>query len=411
MANVFQPVTQSLFGPIGSYDVREALRDAANREFFANLRAGRASPLAPPLVPIAPIPENVQRFTRKKRPDDYWTDSDLIVDPPITETDPVTQDTFGKGGFAGWGWQPGVGSPRFSPDYKGAEDLYRNAYLGTPTTSDIITKLDNEFKDAKEGMGLTYSGDAGPFTNLQLSRSGMGFGSGGPVINVDQLPDPMALITDEVDKKETETENVQPPNQSPPVNQRGFFSTLGGMLPSMGDIGGALSRFGKTTPVGTAFTLSQDPDVPLDAKIAAGATAIAPTILGGMATPVTILGSILNSMGWYTDPNEVIPGTLSVSKAGTLSGDSNQPGGGFYQTGAKSNFNFFNELAQIRPDERIDYKGKDVSAQEARNLSGFDHVFGDEFVSDLGDEFDPSDFAGEDDDWGGWDWSDDDWTL
>ena len=48
MANVFQPVTQSLFGPIGSYNVREALRDAANREFFANLRAGRASPVASP---------------------------------------------------------------------------------------------------------------------------------------------------------------------------------------------------------------------------------------------------------------------------------------------------------------------------------------------------------------------------
>ena len=65
MANVFQPVTQSLFGPIGSYNVREALRDAANREFFANLRAGRASPVASPLVPTAPIPENVQRLTRK----------------------------------------------------------------------------------------------------------------------------------------------------------------------------------------------------------------------------------------------------------------------------------------------------------------------------------------------------------
>lgn len=320
MANGFQPVTQSLFGPIGSYNVREALRDAANREFFANLRAGRASPVAPPLVPIAPIPENVQRFTRKKRPDDYWTDSDLIVDPPITETDPVTQDTFVKGGFEGWG--------------ESGDNI---------TDDGVISRVETtlkDIKDADEGMGLTYSGGTGPFTNLQLSRSGMGFGSGGPVINVDQLPDPMALITDEVDKKETE--NVQPPNQSPPVNQRGFFSTLGGMLPSMGNIGGALSRFGKTTPVGTAFTLSQDPDVPLGAKIAAGATAIAPTILGGMATPVSLLGGILNSMGWYTNPNEV---TSNVTLGrGNLGWDSDvHPGGGGYQTGTPNIVNMLND--------------------------------------------------------------------
>ena len=370
MANVFQPVTQSLFGPIGSYNVREALRDAANREFFANLRAGRASPVASPLVPTAPIPENVQRFTRKKRPDDYWTDSDLIVDPPITETDPVTQDTFNKGGFEGWG--------------ESGDNI---------TDDGVISRVETtlkDIKDADEGMGLTYSGGAGPFTDLQLSRSGFGFGSGGyqdrsastiPVINVAQLPNPKALtkysyfpigfsqsdyekdfppVDSEVDKKETE--NVQPP---PPVNQRGFFSTLGGMLPSMGDIGGALSRFGKTTPVGTAFTLSQDPDVPLGAKIAAGATAIAPTILGGMATPVSMLGSILNSMGWYTNPNEV---TSNVTLGrGNLGWDSDvHPGGGGYQTGTSNIVNMLNDPGMA--GKNVDTWFGDIEANELGNM-------------------------------------------
>lgn len=140
-------------------------------------------------------------------------------------------------------------------------------------------------------------------------------------------------------------------------------------------------------PASAAMKVAKDESLSPGQRIGAGATAGAMAlgnILGGPAAGIIgLLGGIFNSMGAYQDPDEVT-GNISMSKGGTLSGDTdpNTTGGSFYQSGSLNNFNFFDDLASTQPNAVVNYKGLVTNAAGARNLSGLEHYYGSEITED-----------------------------
>ena len=147
-------------------------------------------------------------------------------------------------------------------------------------------------------------------------------------------------------------------------------------------------------PASAAMKVAKDESLSPGERIGAGATAGAMTLahmLGGPAAGIVgLLGGLFNSLGYHQDTNEVT-GNISMSKGGTLSGDtkgnfydgSYEPTGGrFEQSGSLNNFNFFDALAATNPTMGVDYKGLDTNAAGARNLSGLEHYYGSEMTED-----------------------------
>ena len=105
-------------------------------------------------------------------------------------------------------------------------------------------------------------------------------------------------------------------------------------------------------PAQVGFNYATNPGVPPSAQVGAGllgAAGLASTI--GLTSPIGFLGGLLNSLGAYQDPADVT-GNLSVNQ-GVLSGTTNQPGGSFYQSGSKNNYNYFNDAAINNPNQSI----------------------------------------------------------
>ena len=112
----------------------------------------------------------------------------------------------------------------------------------------------------------------------------------------------------------------------------------------MADLNSGLSSISDVAsiegPAQVGFNYATNPGVPPSAQVGAGLLSGA-GVLSSLALPATspigFLGGLLNSLGAYQDPADVT-GNLSVNQ-GVLSGTTNQPGGSFYQSGSKNNYN------------------------------------------------------------------------
>jgi len=168
-------------------------------------------------------------------------------------------------------------------------------------------------------------------------------------------------------------------------------------------------------PVGTAYKMATHPDLPSSAIPGALAVGAVPTMMGGMAGPIGLLGGFLNSQGWYQDPSQVT-GNLQLSSGGLLSGDTNQPGGGFYQTGALNNANFMQDAAINNPDMMINVQTptgvdrKSVNehivdtAWQDFSWPGINTYTGEAVGTDTSSSATSDEFAWDDSDTTDWDW-------
>lgn len=148
------------------------------------------------------------------------------------------------------------------------------------------------------------------------------------------------------------------------------------------------------SPANAALKVAEDESLTdgqrAGAAVTSGAMGVASALGGPAAGLVGLLGGIFNSLGYHQDTDEVT-GNISLSKGGTLSGDtkgifydgSYEPGGSsFYQTGSLNNYNFFDALASTQPDQVASYKGFETTSAGARNLAGLDHYFGGDYTAD-----------------------------
>jgi len=113
-------------------------------------------------------------------------------------------------------------------------------------------------------------------------------------------------------------------------------------------------------PAQVGFGYATNPGVPPSARVAAGllsGAGVLSSLALPAATPIGLLGGLLNYFGGYQDPANVT-GNLAVNQ-GVLSGTTNQAWGdsSFYQTGAKNNYNYFNDAAQNNPNQTITTDG------------------------------------------------------
>jgi len=106
------------------------------------------------------------------------------------------------------------------------------------------------------------------------------------------------------------------------------------------------------SPIGTGIRVSTDPDLPTSTRAVGAALPVLTSMMPGIGgTVVGGIGSIANAMGYHQDLNA--PGTygLGITSAGNLTGTSQDPGGGFVQSG---DLNVGNALRDMQSNQYID---------------------------------------------------------
>ncbi len=119
------------------------------------------------------------------------------------------------------------------------------------------------------------------------------------------------------------------------------------------------------SPIGTGIRVSTDPDLPTSTRAVGAALPVLTSMMPGIGgTVVGGIGSIANAMGYHQDLNA--PGTygLGITSAGNLTGTSQDPGGGFVQSG---DLNVGNALRDMQSNQYIDTP---FGAQRAQTVAG-----------------------------------------
>lgn len=190
--------------------------------------------------------------------------------------------------------------------------------------------------------------------------------------------------TDEVLDFNVKSKLIYPDRTPNPEVNTDIFNLGKGLLGG-GNVGDMITGAIVGNPASAAMKVANDESLSPGQRIGAGATAGTMALVNMLGGPtagiIGLLGGIFNSMGAYQDPDEVT-GNISMSRGGTLSGDTSGPGGGFYQTGSLNNFNFFDDLASTQPNATVNYKGLETNAAGARNLSGLEEYYGEQSTED-----------------------------
>lgn len=167
-----------------------------------------------------------------------------------------------------------------------------------------------------------------------------------------------------VDVDYTVLDDLEKQNQNPVTTEKTFVDINSSVSPAMlnTDENGEGSFFDRTlgaigdaaggSPIGTAFRVGTDPDLPTSTRAVGAALPVFTSMMPGFgANIVGGIGSIANAMGFHQDLNA--PGTygLSMTPAGNLSGQTQDAGGSFVQSG---DLNVGNALRDMQSNQYID---------------------------------------------------------
>ena len=167
-----------------------------------------------------------------------------------------------------------------------------------------------------------------------------------------------------VDVDYTVLDDLEKQNQNPVTTEKTFVDINSSVSPAMlnTDENGEGSFFDRTlgaigdaaggSPIGTGIRVGTDPDLPTSTRAVGAALPVFTSMMPGFgANIVGGIGSIANAMGFHQDLNA--PGTygLSITPAGNLSGQTQDAGGSFVQSG---DLNVSNALGDMQSNQLID---------------------------------------------------------
>mgnify|MGYP003640345389 FL=1 len=214
--------------------------------------------------------------------------------------------------------------------------------------------------DAQDAV-LDFDASLDPFS-LNSIKGALGL----PVIYGDSVASPPTqnVRGGRVDVDLSVLDDLKKENQSPAIVEKTFVDESSFVSPAMlnTDENGEGSFFDRTlgaigglaggSPIGTGIRVGTDPDLPISTRAVGAALPVFTSMMPGFgANIVGGIGSIANAMGFHQDLNA--PGTygLSMTPAGNLSGQTQDAGGSFVQSG---DLNVGNALRDMQSNQYID---------------------------------------------------------